>query len=199
MYLRRLLWYCGRYLRFALRDSFKSALNWASILGVGALGAFVEWQRLHVTFAEGWQGVVLGAFVYTIIAWIVIFFFRLLFLAPLQVWREGKWYDGKFVYHEPKRAFVAYVSPTENKKVHHFKFSDAPPAAMISYKIETEWPHLIVVDVGAHPKQIEFSSGYPHGGGSMRVNRRRDMYVAITIRENTDPMSVRIYVIGWEW
>lgn len=81
------LWNC---LCTALRGSLASAFNWAGIVGVGILGATLDYRGSKMNFGDGWLGVVISGLVYTGIAWVAIFALRLIFVAPFQVWRKER-------------------------------------------------------------------------------------------------------------
>lgn len=147
-----LLWHCRRYAGIAANVSLRGPTS-PTILGAGVLGAFMEWQGHAMTFAEGWKGVVAAGVAYTAIAWLTIFVFRLLFVAPFQLWKGGRWLGQEFVYNAPVLAFHRKVAHIDNDKVHKFQFRDAPPFSLIRYTIEVAGrEELIAVTVDAHPQ-----------------------------------------------
>lgn len=79
------VWEC---LRRAFGGSLGSALNWSSILGVGLLGASLEYWGATLTFGDGWQGIALSGIIYTSVAWVAIFIIRFFFIVPFQMWRD---------------------------------------------------------------------------------------------------------------
>jgi hypothetical protein len=164
----------------------------------------MEWQGHAMTFAEGWKGVVAAGIAYTAIAWLTIFVFRLLFVAPFQLWKGGHWLDREFVYDAPVLAFHRKVAAIDNDKVHKFQFRDAPPFSLIRYTIEVAGrEELIAVTVDAHPQQNAGMArhlreiGRRIGGGASRVNRKRDMCMRADMRADADPISVRVWVTSW--
>jgi hypothetical protein len=78
--LRLYVWQC---LERAFWGSLSSALNWASIIGVG----IVVWLGFPIE-THTWQDVVQWGVITTIMAWSIIFLIRLLFVAPFQIFRD---------------------------------------------------------------------------------------------------------------
>ena len=78
--LRLYVWQC---LVRAFWGSLSSALNWASIIGVGIL----LWLGFSIE-THTWRDVVQWGVITTITAWLIIFLTRLLFVAPFQTFRE---------------------------------------------------------------------------------------------------------------
>ena len=103
----RVCWYGGRCWRFALTGSFNSAANWGGILGVGVIGATLHYFGFAVAGTEDWRAIVALGLFYIAVAWVVIFFFRLVFVAPFVINREGQWHGNEFIYREPKLGFHA--------------------------------------------------------------------------------------------
>jgi hypothetical protein len=55
--------------------------------------------------------------------------------------------------------------------------------------------------VESHPKQLRrFKScdDLRYTRGSIRVNRNRDLCLSVFMRKDADPISIRIYVSGWD-
>jgi hypothetical protein len=152
--------------------------------------------------AEQPYEIVTQGLLYILAAWVVIFLARLIFVAPFQIHREGQWFGKKFVYREPKLAFHNYVSPDENNKLFKFHFPDAPPFAQITYKFVLEAPsNFLSLYVGAHPNNLpDFKShtDMQYKGGTLGVNKNRDMYIKTFLKLGTSPFSVRVYVEAWE-
>jgi len=75
----------------AWRGSIGSALNWASVIGIGVVGAYREhvWGR-PMTDPHTWQGIVVWTLIYTAVAWLIIFAVRLIFVAPFRLYYEEK-------------------------------------------------------------------------------------------------------------
>jgi MFS family permease len=195
-------WYGGRCWRIALTGSFQKAQNWGGILGVGLLGFLLQQFGKQIIPAESWGEIAVQGMLFIFAAWVAIFLVRLLFVAPFLVYREGDWFGNTFVYKEPKLAFRAYVSPAENNKPFKFRFSDAPPFAFIKYKIVLEGrSDLIPLIVGAHPYATPNMSSVKdlqYTGGELTLNRNRDCYLKTFVRNDADPMAVRIYVHSWK-
>jgi hypothetical protein len=84
--LPRYVWHC---LTCAWRGSLSSALNWASIVGVGAVAAYFQSQGLTMTDPHAWQEVVKWGLIYTAVAWLIIFAVRAIFVAPFQAYARG--------------------------------------------------------------------------------------------------------------
>ena len=159
-----------------------------------------------MTFADGWQGVVVAGVIYTAIAWATIFVFRLVFVVPFRLWQGGHWLGQEFVYDKPVLAIHRRVSSSDNDKVHTFKFKEAPPGSLVAYSVEVAGRNeFIAVAVGAHPNQIKgmaghwLESGQRVGGGSVRVNRKRDMCMATSMRVEATPISVRVWITSWSY
>src|SRR5882724_9067801 len=81
------LWGC---ICHAWRGSISSALNWASIIGIGAVGAYLEKMGSPMSDPHTWYGIVGLTVVYTAVTWDIIFAFRLVVAAPFHLWREQK-------------------------------------------------------------------------------------------------------------
>ena len=198
----RVCWYGERCWRIALRGSFASATNWGGIIGAGLLALVFQRYGSKIMPAEAPYEIVAQGLIYILAAWVVIFFFRLIFVAPFQISREGKWFGKKFVYREPKLAFHHYMPPEDNNRVFKFRFRDAPPFAQISYKFVLEAPsNFLSIRVDAHPNGLpEFKSvnDSQYKSGTFGVNKNRDMYVKMFLEPGTSPFSVRIYVEAWE-
>jgi hypothetical protein len=69
----------------ALRGSLSSAFNWAGIVGVGAVGAYFEYRGRQMSDPHDWHEVVKWGFIYTGVAWAIIFLIRAIFVAPFQM------------------------------------------------------------------------------------------------------------------
>jgi hypothetical protein len=81
--------YVIRCLQRAFWGSLSSALNWAGIVGVGVVGA-VGGYLGRIINPQTWQQVVTWALVYTAATWVIFFFFRLVFVAPFQVFKDSE-------------------------------------------------------------------------------------------------------------
>jgi len=198
----RVCWYGGRCWRIALTGSFQRAQNWGGILGVALLGFVLQQLGKQIIPAESWADIAAQGLLYIAAAWLLIFLVRLFFIAPFLIYREGDWFGNTFVYKEPKLAFRTYVSPAENNKIFKFTFPDAPPFAFTKYKIILEGrSDLISVIVGAHPyatPDMKSENDLQYTGGEMTLNQNRDFYLKIFMRNDADPMAVRIYVHSWK-
>jgi hypothetical protein len=82
--IKTLRLYVIRCLQRAFWGSLSSALNWAGIVGVGAVGGYLG----RISDPQTWQQVVTWALVYTAAAWLIIFLFRLFFIAPFQTFKD---------------------------------------------------------------------------------------------------------------
>jgi hypothetical protein len=80
--------YIGRCFARAGRGSLSSALNWAGIVGVSAVGTYLQYRGLHMTEPHSWLEIVEWATIYAVIAWAIIFLIRLIFVAPFQTFEE---------------------------------------------------------------------------------------------------------------
>jgi hypothetical protein len=80
------LGYLSKCFRLALAGSLGGALNWAGIIGIGIVGAIFDARGLTFTEPHRWQEIVLWTLIYTAVAWVVIFFIRLIFVAPFQIY-----------------------------------------------------------------------------------------------------------------
>jgi hypothetical protein len=194
-------WYGKRCIRTGLEGSFNKATNWAGITGVAAIGLLFQRIGRQIMPAETWTETLAQALLYLAGAWVVIFVGRVLY-APFVIYREGDWYGPKFIYKEKKFAFREYVSPADNNKIFKFKFPDAEPFSMISYKIELEGrSDLLSTFVASHPNQLPtFSSekDMQYTGGTITVDRECNMCMKVFMREDADAFAVRIYVTGYE-
>jgi hypothetical protein len=70
----------------AFRGASTGAASWAPILGAGLIGAAMHYRGEEMIFPDGPFGVVISAVVYTLAAWVVIFFIRAVFIIPFQLW-----------------------------------------------------------------------------------------------------------------
>jgi hypothetical protein len=84
--IKTLRLYVIRRLQRAFWGSLSSALNWAGIVGVGAVGGYLG----RVNDPQTWQQVVTWALVYTAAAWVIIFLFRLFLVAPFQTFNDSE-------------------------------------------------------------------------------------------------------------
>jgi hypothetical protein len=102
----------GRYLlecaARAAKQSLQGALSWGPILGAGAIGAFFTYRGFTLIFPDGWQGVVLSAVAYTAVAWVIIFAFRFLCVAPFQLWKRER--EGQSQQKKKKHPMQTYES-----------------------------------------------------------------------------------------
>jgi hypothetical protein len=199
----RLCWFGGRCSRFALAGSFKSATNWAGILGVGLLG-FVLHQYGHKLMpAEHWYEIAGQGLLYMLAAWVFIFLMRLI-ASPFMIHREGIWHRNKFIYREPKLAYHCYISPADNNKAHKFRFPDAPPFSFIEYEFRFGGPNTfesMSISLMCTPVQLpkfESHTDFRYKGGGLLVNRRRDLCLTTFMHPNADPVSIRVYIKSWE-
>jgi hypothetical protein len=196
-------WYGGRCWRLALSGSFASATNWGGIIGAGLLAFVFQRYGSKIMPAEGPYEIVAQGLLFIVAAWIVIFLFRLIFIAPFQVHREGQWRGPKLIYKEPKLACHAYLTPTDNNQPHKFRFLDAPPDAFIDFEIRFDTGaarDLTSICVACTPQQLprfESHRDLSYTSGGILVNRRRDMCFTTFLREDADPFSIRIYVKSW--
>ena len=74
----------------AICGSFVSEFSWATVVAAALFGAFIEASDRAVTFATGWQGLAVSALIYTAIAWTAILLFKLIFVAPFQVYQRHR-------------------------------------------------------------------------------------------------------------
>jgi hypothetical protein len=81
------LWGC---IGHAWRGSVNNAFNWASVIGIGVVGAYREHMGSPMSDPHTWQGIVGWTIVYTAVAWVVIFLARLIFVAPFRLYYEQK-------------------------------------------------------------------------------------------------------------
>lgn len=88
--LRSLRDYVFTCFSHALHGSLSSALNWASIVGLGVVGGFYQYLGLTMTDPHSWQEVVTWGLIYTGVAWAIIFLVRLIFIAPFQIWNAER-------------------------------------------------------------------------------------------------------------
>ena len=180
------------------------AARWASIPSPDR-----RW-RCVMTSLEGWQGALVSGAAGIGAAWVILVVARLL-IAPFRMWKGGKWYGREFVYDEPRLAIAIRASQDTNNFVHHFKFPDAPPFALIKYTVERATPYLHHVQVDVHPhwrglrvmnadylSDGELGRGSFYGGGSFRVRADRRMCASTFMRPQIDPTMVRIKITGWE-
>lgn len=72
----------------AFFGSFHGALSFAPIVGAGFLWLYLEHTNLHIEFKGDDFGFI-STIVYTIVAWIIIFICRLIFLAPWLTFKEN--------------------------------------------------------------------------------------------------------------
>ena len=126
-----LLWYCRRYIGVASKISLRGVAT-PAILGAGILGSTLELQGWTIAFAEGWRGVASAGSIYIIVAWLAVFAFRLLFVAPFHLWDGGHWMGKEFVYDSPPLAYHRKVAPADNEVARQFRFKEAPPYSSLA-------------------------------------------------------------------
>lgn len=198
----KVCWYGGRCWRFALVGSFASATNWGGVIGAGLLALGFQQYGQKLMPADRWYEIVAQGLLFIVAAWVVIFLFRLVFIAPFVIHREGEWHGHRFVYRQMKLGFHLYASPSKNNETFKFKFRDAPPFSLISYKIELDGrSDFISLLVASNPSQLPtFTSEqeFQYTGGSIAVDRERNMCLRIFMRPDADAFSVRIWVRGFE-
>jgi hypothetical protein len=198
----RICWYGGRCWRIASTGSFASATNWSGIIGAGILAFALQRYGRAPMIAETWYEIVGQGLLFIVAAWVVIFLFRLFFIAPFQVHREGDWYGKKFVYREPKLAFRVFVSPSDNNKVFKFTFPDAPPFAFIEYKYQLDGrSDFISFQMAGHPSNLldmKSEKDKQYTGGGIGVNKKREMFMKTFMRSDATPFSVRVYIHSWD-
>jgi hypothetical protein len=183
----RICWYGGRCWRIALVGSFQSATNWGGILGIAILGFGLRYYfGRELMPAETWQETAVQGLFFIAAAWVVIFLFRLIFIAPFIIRREGTWYGDTFVFKEPRLAFHLYARPSENNIVHNFSFPDAPPFALVNYKIEFDGPREFISGcVMADWRQLpdfKTPNDLYYTKGSIRVGKYRKMCMTTFMR-----------------
>jgi hypothetical protein len=79
----------------AARGATNWAFNLGPIVGAGLVGALASAAGVSVVFVDGWLGVVASTIACAVAAWLLLFLFRLLLVAPYQLWRS--------VRHSPAR------------------------------------------------------------------------------------------------
>lgn len=77
-------------LSHAWRGSINNALNWASVIGIGVVGAYREHWGSPMSAPHTWQGIVGWTLIYTAVAWIIIFAIRFILVAPFRLYYEQK-------------------------------------------------------------------------------------------------------------
>jgi hypothetical protein len=172
-------------------------MNWAPLVG-GAIGLLLAGFKL--AFSEGALGALLNTLTGMGAAWLLVFLYQLL-ISPWCIWRDGKWYDGRFVYDQAPLAYVTHITAADNNKLHKFQFRDAPPKALIHWRCDVDYNALTNIDVAGNPDELKKylePTIHQFEGGSVRVNPKRDLYATTCIREGGAPRTVRIYVTGWE-
>lgn len=80
--------YVGKCFAGASRGSVSSAFNWAGIIGLSAVGTYLQYQGLRMTEPHSWLEIVEWAAINAVIAWVIIFLLRLIFVAPFQTFEE---------------------------------------------------------------------------------------------------------------
>ena len=80
--------YFGACLERAFRGSLSSALNWAGTVGVAVVGAIYQYRGLTISEPHGWLDIVVWGLIYLATAWAIFFCFRLIFVAPFQMFKE---------------------------------------------------------------------------------------------------------------
>ncbi len=71
----------------AFRGSVQSASNWAGVVGFGSVGIGLWYFGVKFPAPE-WPWDFVVALSYFFVAWVVIFLFRLIFVAPYQLYRK---------------------------------------------------------------------------------------------------------------
>lgn len=206
----RARWWLVRCVRYAISSSIHRANNWAPI-GGGALGLAAYFLGVEMTFADGVAGATANALIGVGTAWILVFVYRLL-LSPWRIWQDGTWHGNEFVYNEPVRVLTARWSPNENGRIIPFKVPQAPPFSLVTCKIEMDsGGHRIRCQVcfATHAilkldgfQDTQFFQGEPNPSTlakfSHRVETDRRLGLNCHSLPQTDPITVRVYVLSWE-
>jgi hypothetical protein len=198
--LEYLEWRLYRCFAYAVKGSVSRAQNWAVAAG-GLAGFCLDIAGLKMTSVEGWQSALLAGLLGIGTAWVLLILARFLY-ALFFNFRDGQWHGDTFVYNLPQFIHHRRAEAKNNNVITHCSFADAPPNSVIHYKIEFEGRReLISACVAAHWKQLpEFKSHEDlyYTKGSIRVGKYRRMCMNTFVYANADPMSVRVYVTGWE-
>jgi len=120
--LRAFCFYFWSGLCRAWRGSVNSALNWAGIVGVGVVGAYLERRGSTMSDPHTWQGLVGWTLVYTAVAWVIILAIRLILVAPFQLYYEQKIRADK-LEELPKLANDTNRSPSFDMGFDHVPFN----------------------------------------------------------------------------
>lgn len=172
-----------------------------------------EYQKAATMFFDWFLW--LKAFGFALIFWSVIALIR----APFSAWYKdrslGKWSKNHFLYNDPQLVFSNIIAP-EQGKTQAFKvvFKDALPNAMVSIEFEIDGYNLRMRDsvlyqfIGG-PKIEGFEitptnhpnlfTPYLRPGCklSMRLNRRRQVFMYIRIAPEQTPKTVKVYCKGF--
>lgn len=93
--MRRYIRYWLRLAKTAASGTIRGSLNWGPIIGAAIFGAALSignQTEMPALLANGWQGVVLTALVFSSIAWMFFFVTRIVFVAPYSLLKgvEGR-------------------------------------------------------------------------------------------------------------
>jgi hypothetical protein len=84
------LQWLGRVSLLAARGTTNWAFNWGPIVGSGVIGVLASAAGVRVIFPDGWLGIAVSTIVCAAAAWLAFFLFRLLLVAPFQLWRSAR-------------------------------------------------------------------------------------------------------------
>lgn len=191
--------------RITVRDSLSPVFNRQGLYRLLQIPVFLFLVNLAVGAGEMERELLLWwAAKLAVLLTIPLFVLVNTLLAPFRVWKEerdkGRWFDSRFVYHQPQTIFTILVSPADNDRVFNFTANDAEPNSLVYWKVEIDGAAkrtkaMVVI----HPNQDIGNWDIYHGHtGSVRVAKDRAMYLRIHCLPETDATIVRVQILSWE-
>ena len=163
-----------------MRESFRGTFTWAAILFAGILGGLGQYLGAPLVYVEGWQGIAVGAIVFSVGMWVLIVTLRLFFVAPYELWKLN---------HRPeykKKLQEFYVRATE--LLQRNLPADLSDEEFESYVAETkQWVNETarwIQDNISYPARVKFldRTGVTPGQLPAHVNERHSRILANLLR-----------------
>ncbi len=141
------------------------------------------------------------SFIITIPVWLVLS----AILSPFRTYQEmkndGRWFNNKFVYHQPRHIFTYVVTPADHGKSISFSIDDAEPNTTVLLhakvdgglaRIRITPQNLIINDDGISDYGIGFKGG-------VMIGRDKKAKIDISCPQDySDHGIIRVYMDSWE-
>lgn len=150
--------------------------------------------------AERWMDAI-QAFVYVALGWAFICLIRAPLVIALEERRVGRWYDRRFVYHEPRLVRTIRCKPTGKPQSFQIAFPEAEAGGFVRYRIEAENsppPALytaVLANIYLMPSDGTPGRGAQQGGTTLTDRKAADLMV--TIKPEALAITFRIYALSF--